>query len=256
MKKIIILFAGQARAGKDTCADMVLDICREQGIYATKTYFAKALKDSAKKCLGLTDEHLYGSLKEEMMEYKLSPSDIFVNLAGEIHHGSLISLDGSVRHENALTISKNITNAMCKAVRENAKQTTLNRLFKTDTFILSPRQLMQWWGTEAVRQGAYEDAWVDCVKFDIGMHDSDVTVVSDARFGNEVEEIREGFPNHDVVVVQVVRPGNVKVAAHASESGLSADLIDYVVENNGDLENLKDIIGSLFLAIRSNSNQP
>lgn len=64
-------------------------------------------------------------------------------------------------------------------------------------------------------------------------------IITDVRFDNEAEIIRE----QGGIIVRVTRPGNVGLtgaqAAHASERGVRDDLVDIDVVNNGTLGELR-----------------
>lgn len=63
-------------------------------------------------------------------------------------------------------------------------------------------------------------------------------IVTDVRYDNEAAMVR----NFGGFVVRVVRPDNVGLqgaeAAHASEAGVSDDLVDFTIPNSGSLEDL------------------
>lgn len=102
----------------------------------------------------------------------------------------------------------------------------------------TPRRLMQTVGTEWGREMIDRDLWVKVVAQKIRQaRQAGATgvVVSDVRFDNEAEFIREWGGE----VVRVVRDGAVKVLAHASEAGVNPDLIDRVIDNNGPMMALR-----------------
>lgn len=69
---ILIGMTGKARSGKDTVGEYLARHYRFQ-----TTAFAKPIKDGCKAMFGLTDEHLYGDLKEIVIpEYGCSPRQI------------------------------------------------------------------------------------------------------------------------------------------------------------------------------------
>lgn len=97
----------------------------------------------------------------------------------------------------------------------------------------TPREFMQVMGTEFGRQMIWDDIWVQsciqrCEKFQR-------VVISDVRFDNEAEAIREkgGF------IIRVDRPDvRIEQSSHASESGINKTYINYEIVNDstfGDL---------------------
>ena len=131
------------------------------------------------------------------------------------------------------------------------------------------RRLLQLLGTDVVRECVDSNYWVtkwlkatqDAQRFvltDSPMSDDGgplIICADDVRFDNEAELIRA----HGGLVVEVVRPedarltylygivstehrtvpGNSVYEKHASEAGIAPGLIDYRIDNCGDLETLK-----------------
>lgn len=98
------------------------------------------------------------------------------------------------------------------------------------------RELMQRQGTEAGRNIFGENFWVAAAMSEIG--DSNAVVFTDVRFDNEAEAIR----NAGGFIIEVVRPGYEPVNDHASDAGLSGDLIDAIVLNHGSVNDLHETI--------------
>lgn len=108
---------------------------------------------------------------------------------------------------------------------------------------VSPRRLLQTLGTEWGRKMIANDIWIRktlrdverleaCVKCETGI------VITDVRFDNEASAIKA----RGGTIWKVVRGGgsclSTDAAAHESEGGVTADLIDLAVLNNGTLEEL------------------
>lgn len=97
----------------------------------------------------------------------------------------------------------------------------------------TPRYIMQTLGTEWGRKIVHPDLWVRITKAEIqrNLDDGRNVVVDDCRFANEADCI------HSLggVVVGVSGRGGL-VGRHESEAGLAPD---YVIDNNGDLANLR-----------------
>jgi hypothetical protein len=94
------------------------------------------------------------------------------------------------------------------------------------------RRLMQVFGTEVIRQQYGQDAWVNLAANKINREPGNY-VVTDVRFDNEARMIHSlgGF------MVRIERDGLV-ADGHASEAGISDDLIDAVIKNNDTIESL------------------
>lgn len=105
----------------------------------------------------------------------------------------------------------------------------------------SPRELLQLLGTEFGRRMVCESIWVDRAMQTVDYHSSMGmnTVIADVRFDNEAEAIR----GRGGMVWEVLRAGPSCLAGgaagHASEEGISRDLVDLVVFNDGTLDDLR-----------------
>lgn len=90
------------------------------------------------------------------------------------------------------------------------------------------REYLQGYGTEAHRQVFGDSFWVDQVGLED--HEGRIVLVTDVRFANEAEVVRDagGF------VVNVVGPPEVEAAGdgHASEVPLPPRLIDFQIDND------------------------
>lgn len=99
------------------------------------------------------------------------------------------------------------------------------------------RRLMQVFGTEVMRQQYGQDAWVNLMAEKIRREPGNY-VLTDVRFDNEAKMVHAfgGF------MVRIERDG-LSADGHASEAGISDDLIDAVISNNSD-------VGALHLQMR------
>jgi hypothetical protein len=105
---------------------------------------------------------------------------------------------------------------------------------------ISGRSYLQLYGTEAHRDVFTQDFWVKAVLPDgypdPQERDNVLLVVTDVRFDNEAARVRECGG----VMVKIVRDHEkITESAHASEQELPGELIDYVLDNTGTLEDLK-----------------
>lgn len=97
----------------------------------------------------------------------------------------------------------------------------------------TPRYAMQTMGTEWGRGMISDSIWIDSCLNRIQKYDR--VVISDVRFDNEAIAIK----NAGGLIIRVNRPGEeIPESAHKSESGISDDLIDRVIENDTCLDNL------------------
>lgn len=126
---------------------------------------------------------------------------------------------------------------------------------------LTPRWILQQWGTEVCRKGFHNDIWVASLENKLRKTRDDVAI-SDCRFPNEMKAIRR--VGGRVVWVQrgpipdwfdtAIQANKGDVAAqreieqrgiHASESGWAGFDFDRILDNNGNLEHLYQQINNL-----------
>lgn len=105
--------------------------------------------------------------------------------------------------------------------------------YKETMFGPEIRRLLQRLGTEAGRQTLWDSIWIDSAFANL---DSDKIVVTDARFYNELDAIRERGGK----IWRVERPGVGPLNEHASENeATSYPNFAATIMNNGTLEDLK-----------------
>lgn len=131
---------------------------------------------------------------------------------------------------------------------------------------LTPRWVLQQWGTEVCRRGFHDDIWIASIENKL-RHSRDDVVISDCRFPNEINSIRRqgGF------VVRVVRGPDPEwfglalqanrgdqqsrdslqtYGVHASETAWIGTTFDAVIDNNGSLDDLYHGISDLLRDLR------
>ncbi len=119
---------------------------------------------------------------------------------------------------------------------------------------LTPRWVLQQWGTEVCRKGFHDDIWIASVENKLRRTNDDI-VISDCRFPNEIASIKQAGG----VVVRVVRgpepawydlalqhnqgseQANIQLMnlkIHASETAWVGTDFDYILDNNRSLDDL------------------
>lgn len=96
---------------------------------------------------------------------------------------------------------------------------------------LSPREVMLLVGTKLFRENWRYDFWVKLMEKKIIDNPNQNMIISDVRFPNEAELIRQ-YGGKIIVVHR--KNNNIKVN-HVSESGLPKELVDYNIYNDSDL---------------------
>ena len=111
---------------------------------------------------------------------------------------------------------------------------------------ITPRWVLQYFGTEVMRQNMYDAIWVDSC---IGRYKGENTVISDTRFPNEIKTIKAHGGK-----IMLVKRGELptreemqKQGAHQSEWDWIGSEFDYVIENNGTKEELFDKVAELII---------
>jgi hypothetical protein len=126
--------------------------------------------------------------------------------------------------------------------------------------VITPRWVLQNWGTEVCRNGFHDDIWIASLENKLRNSTDDV-VISDCRFPNEIKAIKQAGG----IVVRVVRGpepewydaavsrnrgpnGNStwslsgrkleQLGVHASETAWVGTKFDVVLDNNGTLDDL------------------
>ena len=125
---------------------------------------------------------------------------------------------------------------------------------------LTPRWVLQYWGTEVMRRGFHDDIWIASIENRI-RNSSDNVVLSDCRFPNEIASIRtaggrivrtcrgpdpEWFHAAEVVnrgpTLNLSWASNRSVLdtfkVHASETAWVGTDFDHVLDNNGTMDQL------------------
>jgi len=99
----------------------------------------------------------------------------------------------------------------------------------------TPRWAMQSLGTQWGRDLLTPELWVNAARHRVKMfQDIGATpVFDDCRFDNEARMIRE----LGGLVIEITRPGLIR-GTHESERGVSCDLVNFTISNDGSAERL------------------
>jgi hypothetical protein len=100
------------------------------------------------------------------------------------------------------------------------------------------RRLLQVFGTEVGRGIFGDNFWVDIVLKNI---DSENIVISDVRFKNEADAIR----NAGGQVWRINRSGIGPVTNHSSETDLDDYMFRYTIDNNSSIKDLNDLVDQI-----------
>jgi hypothetical protein len=132
---------------------------------------------------------------------------------------------------------------------------------------ITPRWVLQYWGTEVCRNGFHNDIWVASVENKLRQSDENI-VITDCRFANEIKSIKEiggitmrvtrGQPpewydaavsynkgEHGNMYWSLSKAKLVRNRVHASEySSVGLDY-DYYIDNNGTIDDLHRQVNSI-----------
>lgn len=107
---------------------------------------------------------------------------------------------------------------------------------------VTPRLILQKMGTEACRHGIADNIWIAALEKRIAGYED--VVISDCRFPNEIDFIRSAGG----IIVRVKRgddPTPEELSKlHISETAWNSYEPDYVIHNEGSLDDLKDHVKS------------
>ena len=128
---------------------------------------------------------------------------------------------------------------------------------------LTPRWILQYWGTEVCRAGFHDDIWIASLENKL-RKSADNIVISDCRFYNEVAAIKNiggsviwiqrGIIPHWYDIAAKANHGDAAArrwldaeGVHASEYSWAGTTFDHVVENNRNVAELYDQLNDLLV---------
>lgn len=128
---------------------------------------------------------------------------------------------------------------------------------------LTPRLMLQLWGTEVCRKGFHNDIWIAALENKLRTSRDNV-VVSDCRFPNEIKSIKEaggiivcvnrGIQPHWVDIAAQANRGSTNAQnwlknekIHASETAWVGTKFDAELDNNGSIDDLYQQVRNLAL---------
>lgn len=128
---------------------------------------------------------------------------------------------------------------------------------------LTPRWVLQYWGTEVCRRSFHDDIWIASMENKLRNSQDDV-VISDCRFPNEIKSIknaggkviwvqRGALPDWYRVALdcnngsESAKQELIDLRIHASETSWVGTDFDATVDNNGSIDDLYAQIRSLAL---------
>lgn len=122
----------------------------------------------------------------------------------------------------------------------------ISPVYQKPSNFIKDRKLLQFLGTEWGRDSIYTNLWVDLwkheVKYLLENEPKAIIVCDDVRFDNEAVAIKE-LGGH---IIQLICSRNNErinttngIPLHKSELGIDLKYVDYVIDNNGTVDDLK-----------------
>jgi hypothetical protein len=150
-----------------------------------------------------------------------------------------------------------------KEAREWREQVDAWWAERLDMPTLTPRLMLQLWGTEVCRRGFHDDIWIASLENKL-RSSRDNVVISDCRFPNEIESIRKAggkivwvkrgeLPDWYYTAIAANQGSNVAhnqlkmMKVHASETAWVGTTFDAVIDNNGSIDELYQQIETLVI---------
>ena len=126
--------------------------------------------------------------------------------------------------------------------RETTDEWWSNRLDQT----ITPRKMMQLWGTECIRMNFHNEFWLATVEKRINnifaQNPNAKIVISDVRFPIEAECIKKLGGS----IIKIIRSNVISSTSnHSSETSLNDIEPDFIIYNYGTIEDLKTILKCL-----------
>lgn len=227
-QEILIGLSGLARSGKDTAAGFLVDIG-----YAPYS-FAKPIKDFFEALHGWDYEYREGKYKEKMLNVAVSENRMFDVLCEQFGDYLLGTETRKGALSGGMTIM-DIADIYLNTLLEHGHMASGRNISGIHNVKMSPRQAYQLFGTNVMRNYVRNSVWIDLAEDFVRRHNGKV-VIPDVRFNNEAEFIHDNYG----VLIRIERDGIKAVNQHISESALSMSEVDWIIQNNGTLEEFRN----------------
>jgi hypothetical protein len=228
MKKVILI-SGKMRSGKNQFAEYLQKELESRNLKVSTDLFAKDLKNWCKE------------------DFK-KLSYVLANIAEEIKSKINMWVDTRQLILGGDSVISSIESSINKLIIKD------ENWYEDKTFIT--RNILQLYGTEIFRNRVNENWWVNQIKNRVISSDNDVIIITDCRFPNEIEGMYD--ENYETIVIRIIRNINTPeyIADHDSETALDNwQNWNYIVENNENLEILKNSVLNIVKDLFNNSKK-
>lgn len=212
----IVLLSGKMRCGKNVAADFIADHLKSRGFTVDFDYYARDLKQHCQED--------FKDLIDYLNDWVLNFRTLFKGLMSK-----------SMVHE--------IDHLLTGSDNWYEEKKPINRI------------LLQTYGTQIFRNRVDKDYWVKNLVNRIIKSKADYTLITDARFKNEIEKLiyyytlwkdsnilKSLITTHTIVKIRIKKDDAMGINSnHESETDLDNYTgWDFEINNNGSLEILKD----------------
>lgn len=240
MLQILGLY-GATGSGKDTIADIINESCEAAGIKSATFKFATPVYELASVILGVTVEMLGERSTKEIPQWFHVTQEAFERAA------DVFRKYGLTRYEEFHDVWPRFEHEHLYNMIDDPIVPLHNGEVVLYSIYISPRQMLQFVGTELGRDRLHKDVWLTTLMRSINESQVDVAIVSDMRFPNEGALIIESNdPENGLITssVHVIRPNNELLTAfnHASEQVMPAKFLKQRIVNDGSVLDLVDTV--------------
>lgn len=134
---------------------------------------------------------------------------------------------------------------------------------RLDMPTLTPRWVLQYWGTEVCRRGFHDDIWIASLENKL-RNSRDHVVISDCRFPNEIQSIKDAggtivwvkrgdLPAWYDLAISANQGNNYALQElklqkiHASETSWVGTEFDHIIDNDGTINDLFQTVENLII---------
>lgn len=229
---MIIGLSGYAKSGKDTVADMIISMHKEQ--WAVKKFSGK-LKEIASLLTGIN----IAKFEDQEFKESLMPIEWVEQW-----------MDNTTMHYKLMKVRDFLQRLGTEAIRDGLHKNTwvnalmadykINPSVTTHWFNADWDEIGQTWfvGDRADLPKECRNRYYDKQENYFYLNDRAELpnwIITDCRFPNEFRAIKD----NGGIVIRIERDGIVPINAHPSETALDSFEFDFEIENNGSLEDLR-----------------